>query len=218
LRKIHLRKKAIACIGILSMLLLVTAAYNPASALTYAAGVKPGDTATYNVSLTPYPDSVKMHIFVFGVTGTTVTLNVSFTQKNGTETKPFQTSGDVATGGALILWLLAKNLTTNNPLYSGSDLAINGTTTMSVGGQSRTVNYLNITGFGIVGNMYWDKDTGILVKSNLGIIFVGWWNTTLNSTSLWSPGLFGLSYTTIAIIGGGVVVLIALIVILRRKH
>jgi hypothetical protein len=51
LRKIYLRKRAIACIGILSMLLLVTAAYNPASALSYTVGVKPGDTADYKQPL-----------------------------------------------------------------------------------------------------------------------------------------------------------------------
>lgn len=218
-REILMRKSLVLGIATLSMLLFVAAVYNPASATTYAVGVKVGDTADYNVALTSSANATRMHVFVYGIVGTTVTLNYSYTLKNGTTLKPLQISGDVATSsGLLLLFLLAKNLTKNDPIGSGSVFKINDTGTMEVAGATRTVNHFNITGFGIIGNIWWDKDTGILVKSAIGIIFVGWWNTTLTATSLWSAGLFGMSTTTLLLIGVVAIVVIALVVVLVRRR
>jgi len=216
-----LRKRVIVSIGILSVLLFVTTAYNPASATTYAVGVRVGDTADYDVSITPEPDFAKMHVLVYDISGTTVTLDVSYIFKNGSHSASIQYTGDIETGSGDALWmwyLIAKSLTTGDPILSGLLVKINDTGTMTVAGASRTVCHLNIN-WALVGNMWWDQETGILVKSNIAIIFFGWYNVTLTSTSLWSAGLFGLSWTTLLIIGSAAVVLIAVIaIVLRRRH
>jgi len=207
-------------LGILSMLLLMTTA-SPASATTYAVGVAVGDTADYNVSLTYMPEAASMHLSVYGIVGTAVTLDYSFVFKNGSHSASSQLTGDIANGaGDLIyLYLIAKNLTTNDPIYSGSSFKINHTETMNAAGASRTVCHLNLTKGFTPGNIWWDRGTGLLVKSNFLFWIFGWYNLTLTATSKWSAGLFGLDTTTLLLIGGGAIVLIAVIaVVLRRKH
>nr|MDO8098728.1 hypothetical protein [Candidatus Njordarchaeota archaeon] len=179
------------------------------------------DTADYSIAFSMEENATKLHLFVYGIVGTTVTLNMSYTFNNGSTSKPEQATGDIATGAGdiIYLFLIAKDLTTNDPIYSGSSYKINHTETMTVAGASRTACHLNLTGGFTPGNLWWDQQTGIVVKSNFLLWIFGWFNMTLTATSLWSAGLFGLSWTTLAIIGGAAVVLIAVIaIVLRRRH
>lgn len=220
-----MRKKMVLGLGLLSMVLFVAMMCNPASAATYAVGVKVNDTADYDVSttLSGKTDATKMHVLVYGVVGTTVTLNLTYTFENGSQSKPEQLSGDVAGSNNVWYYLIAKNLTTNDPISPSSILKINGTETMTAAGASRTVCHLNSTFIFDSGNVWWDRETGILVKSNLLILVslwplhFAWINATLTSTSIWSGGLFGLSTTTLIIIAVVGVVVIAAIVLLARR-
>jgi len=209
-----MRKRLVLSLATISMILLVTAVCNPASATSYAVGVKVGDTADYTASATGEPFS-KMHLSVYGIVGTVVTLNLTYYYPNGTLHDQSTVTGDLLTGsGGILLFLIARNLTQGDPVYSGSTMKVNKTVTMTVAGASRSVNYVNLTmGYW---QFYWDKETGLMTQ--VRFLFFGWMNLTLTSTSLWSAGLFGLSWTTLAIIGGGAVVLIAVVALVLRRR
>jgi hypothetical protein len=209
-----MRKKMISVLGILSMVLLVAAICNPASAATYTVGVKVGDTADYTLSVTA-ANYTRAHIVVHGVVGTTVTLNMTSYDNASVAVNEDQVVGDIVTGSSLI-WILltGRNLNATDPVYSGATLTINETVQMDFAGASRQCNHIDYYGGAV--DIYWDKATGIVTKAN-AFIFFGWMNMSMTATSLWPGGLFGLSTTTLIIIAVvGVVVVAAIVLVARR--
>jgi hypothetical protein len=208
-----MRKRMIAVLGLLSMVLLVTDMCNPASAATYAVGVKINDTADYTVSATG-ANYTTAHFYVYGIVGTTVTLNMTFYDNTSTNVGSVDITGDITIGsGSIWCFLIGRNLNATDPVFSGSVVTINETVQMSFAGASRQCNHLSASGGSI--NVYWDKATGIMAKINLHTM--GWLNMSMTATSLWSGGLFGLSTTTLIIIAVAGVVIVAAIVLVARR-
>jgi subtilase family serine protease len=88
---------------------------------------------------------------------------------------------------------------------------------MVVAGVNRTLNYVSYSVLLFSANLYWDKNTGVLVKATISSLF-GEINVTMTATNMWSPsgGLF--SPTNLIIIGAVVIVVIALAVVLSRRR
>lgn len=158
-------------------------------------------------------------MLVYGIVGTQVYLNVTDYFKNNTVANKYQMITDTQAGSFLgWLYLTASNLTTNDPVYSGSIYKINGTKSVNIAG-TRTVTVLNVTGIALLA--YWDKTIGIMVK--LSFWFFYWSNYTMISfTSPGGPSAApaGLSLSTLAALGEGVVIVLLLVYIVmsRRGH
>jgi hypothetical protein len=226
--RLFMRRKLVCISAALSILLVFSATCALSTAVTYSLGVTTGTTADYSASVTNQ-NTDKMSLNVKSTSGTELTVLTTYHYSNGT-TKSRTDTWDVSNGPgsnaslALSLeWLkiVSANLSKNDILYSGTTGYINSTTSMSVGGQTRTVNLWNVSHGYLV--IYWDKPTGLMVKISLylGPIY-GWSNYTMTSTSLWSNSStgnpFGLSTTTLILIGGGALVVIAVLVILLRRR
>jgi hypothetical protein len=214
-----IRKKLAFTLTLLSILLVVSATYTPALATTYQLGVQAGNTADYTASVTASSDT-KLRLSVRNVTGTTAGVDLTYYFANDT-IDTLQSSShyiDVAStsgsGGSFWIFLIAKNLNNGDEVYPTSGLTLNASTTMIAAGVNRTVERLSF----LDNTMYWDKDTGIIVKMNLH--FIIWINITMTATNMWpAGGLFGLSTETLLIIGVvGVVVIIAAAVLLMRRR
>jgi len=169
---------------ILLVLLALLANCTRASAADYEkVGVKLGNTADYDTSLTSHAYN-RTHILVYGIVGTLVYLNFTYYFPNGTVGDEYQWIGDVFAGvpNYFYVYLLAANLTAGDPIYSGASMTINETVTMTFAGTPRTVNHLLLTSWPL--EAYWDKATGLIAKLNFWLL--GWINMTIISTDVWS--------------------------------
>jgi hypothetical protein len=181
--------------------------------------VKLGDTATYKVSVSGSTDN-KSTILVWGIVGTVVYVNSTFYLPNGTIDYKSQEIINVYNGGLLTyMYLVAGNLSKNDAPYHGwTGYWINDTTSMIIAGINRTVNHLRT--YGGLNEVWWDKDTGLMVKAN--IWFIDWFNFTMISSTAWSapqqPASLLSNPMTLVAIGEGIliIVLIALIVLRGR--
>jgi hypothetical protein len=210
-------------------------------------GVRTGDWAKYsfvstNKSMIP---SGPENLSFTNVTGTMVTLNVTAYNPDGSENSSHVYAGNVSNSmeplyipgvgnvslPILYSFIIPANLSANDPIYDGAAISINDTESLTVANVSRVVNHVNGTS-AILGtpyeryNMYWDKQTGIVVVGNAYIIGLNAWiNMTLTATSLWhevSVGgpIFGLSLWQLLIIGGvvAVVVCVSVLLLVRRRR
>jgi hypothetical protein len=213
------RKSALLLLSL--SLILFAATVQTSQAVDYTkVGVKVGDTADYSVTSqgggTGFQNGT-MHLEVKSVSGTIVSVDLSGTGiVSGTTV-----TGNISTGsGSIFPYLIASGLTAGDPLYSGSSISITTTATKSLGGQSRTLNELTYGfSFPVTGSydLDWDRATGLMVEFNMTISSVSA-SIILTSTSLWSAGLFGLSTTTLLIIGIGAVVIVGIAVALKRRR
>jgi hypothetical protein len=171
-------------LAVLLVLLVCSATCTSALAADYGkVGVKVGNTADYETSITSPTDYNRTHVLVYGIVGTTIYLNLTYYHPDGTVGSESQLVGDVfVDGGYLFAYLLAANLTAGDSIYSGASMVINETTTMTFAGTSRTVNHLR-TSDGLF-EAYWDKATGLMTKLNFWLIV--WTNMTIISTDAWS--------------------------------
>jgi hypothetical protein len=213
------RKTACSLVALTIVLVLVTTVCFTTAANYTLVGVKLGATADYKVSSSPFFAYNKTDILVSGIVGTTIYLNYTSTFPNGTESLigTGLISGDIST---YLTYVVASNLTVGDNLWKSGAPTINRTITMNAGGTSRLVNVANnITFFlGADYNLYYDKQTGLLVQGDFVGLF-GWINYTLISTTAWSPPApsAGISLTTVGLVGGvGIVALIVGFVVGRR--
>jgi hypothetical protein len=172
-------------LAVLLVLLALLANCTSALAADYEkVGVKVGNTADYETSLTS-SDYNRTHILVYGIVGTIIYLNFTYYHPNGVVGSESQLVGDVfAGGGYLFAYFLAANLTAGDPIYSNAPEKINETITMTVAGTPRTVNHRSVITNNEYFDAYWDKPTGLMTKLNFWLL--GWINMTIISTDAWS--------------------------------
>ena len=214
------RKTACSLVTLTIVLVLATTACFTTAANYTLVGVKLGATADYKVSSSPYFGYNQTEALVSGIVGTTIYLNYTSTFPNGTKALlgTGLISGDIST---FLTFVVASNLTVGDHLWNNAGApTINKTITMSAVGASRLVNVVNnITFFlGADYNLYFDKQTGVLVQGDIAGLF-GWVNYTLISTTAWSPPAqpAGISLTTVGLVGAvGIVALVVGFVLGRR--
>ena len=216
-----MRKRIAYPLALLSILFVLTATASSAAAADYTKiGVKIGDTATYALSETGSTDNTTT-LLVWGILGTQVYLNFTDYTPLGTVDVKRQVIADIYAGSSVgFIDLVAGNLTVNNELYSGSTgYWINDTTSMIISGLNRTVNHFKILGGDV--EVWWDKATGLMVKSNFFRHITGWYNLTMISTTAWSapaqpPSLLSNSWVLVAIGEGVLIVALIAFVALRK--
>jgi hypothetical protein len=222
--------------AILCMILVSSSAliFSPAAAADYGkVGVKAGDFAVYSAATTNssiFGNYSSVVVLFTNVTGVVVTLNATGFKSDGSKVSSVTLTGNVTdsmvtmyvvntTVNMPILYgyLIPTNLSANDPIFYGAPLTINRTTTMLIGGYNRTVNNLNYTvemySISEALILYWDKLTGILVKSEAYISGTGWINQTLTFASMWMSrgGLNPPDYTWETLLGiGGIIAIVAL--------
>jgi hypothetical protein len=219
MRDVQMRKKVAYGLMLLSILLVVSTAFNPAAAAPnyQLVGVKVGNTADYSTSIgnsTYTSPDTRLHISVFSINGALVTFNSTYYFSNGTaDPEPDKSFQVNVTKPIFLDWisLVAANLSAHDPIYQGSTITINETTSMIVVGANRTVNHLSLAG---MENFYWDLATGIMVKMNFWLLL--WLNYTMTATNMWSGG--GLPMEVILIGGVAAIVIIAAAAILLRRR
>jgi hypothetical protein len=213
-----MNKKLAFSLALLTILMVVSAASMPTQAATYKLGVAAGDTADYTAHFSSNTNITKAHLSVHNATGTVAGLDMTLELANGSAVSSGHVSlyVDVAsTNGSNLgfLYLIAGNLTTGDPVYPTATETLTQTT-MIVAGVNRTVNYVSSSG----SSVYWDKDTGIVVKAYF-FIYIYSVNMTMTATNIWSAGGFlGLSTTTLVIVAVVVLIVIVAIVLLMRRR
>jgi hypothetical protein len=214
-----MRKKAAFTPVILSIILFSSATATLSQSADYnKVGVKVGDTAEYSVSVSS-TDEVSMVINITNVSAPTVEINVTFyfsTHPTQNETFIY----DVSTGTGFIPILTAPGLSVGDPIYLGSSGMINDTIAMTVAGTSRSVNHFNYSAPSFsYGEYYWDKNTGLLVKSSFGNPNFSE-NISLTSTTSFNAAFPSVLVLLVAAGFVGTVLLIVLVigVVLPRRR
>jgi hypothetical protein len=231
-----LSKKIAFAFAALSMLLVLAATMNSASAaFAPIPGVKAGDTADYKVVGDPYFPYNRTHIAVWGTKASYVALTATnylpdgtlYSVDNHNWTVDFYGSGSWPSG--VFYWVVSKNLTVGPDEILGAvpGVYVVNNLTMTAAGVSRFVLHANgssmVTGFYF--DMYFDRATGLVVQGNYGTP-AGWLNVTLISTNVWSAAQPppGVDLMTLAAIGEGIVIVVLVILTLflalrmRRKR
>jgi hypothetical protein len=205
--------------------MVLSASAIPTSATSYQLGVQTGNYADYSVSVTSIPGAARAHLSVSKVSGTVATLDLTFTYSNGSLVpngffSSLHPSIDVAsTNGSqgLFVFLIAANLTVGDAIYPTSSMTLNGNSTMIATGVNRTVNHFQMAVGGTSYNIYWDKDTGILVQMN--------WDTdafdanfTMSGTNMWSAGIFNpMTAVVIGAVAAIMIVGVGFVLLRKRK-
>jgi hypothetical protein len=189
-----MNKRTSAVAFILLMIFILPVLGSTFAQTTDLAGVSVGDTFTYNNTLlwnSTLPSDIvpayliaqnqsTLKITVQQVSGSTVLLEKVWTYKNGTQdvsTEPDEVYGGV-TGTVLVY---AANLTAGSPLFPGASelpFTINETIFRSYSGNNfRETNHIIVNSTGTEGeayslmNLYFDKQTGILVEYYLTNVY-----------------------------------------------
>jgi hypothetical protein len=182
-------------------------------------GVKSGDIAEYHVASQAVVRWNRIVVVFSNVTPPLVTIDVT-NYMDGTKIVGGSSIENVSRQ-VTDLYLISAGLAQGDPIYDGADRTINETILMTVLGQSRYVNHLNLYEGRL--NLYWDRETGLLVNASKGLLlktthpttFV-WFNTTIVSTTA-----FGADATLVIFEGGVLMVLLAAVAIVvygRRVH
>jgi hypothetical protein len=236
---LRLRKRSAWCLAFLSILFVLSAAFNLAAAETYVVGVPAGTVGDYDFAQT-WSQVNRARLEVTGVTTTVITFNETFYNPDNSVNISYSSSGltyDVTNGlpaglsGSIYPWFLAANLAVGTPAYSGAHIFVNETIgSYPTAGGTRTVNHSNqtFTSSGVprsIFNAWWDKVTGLLVKFTFHRVGLGpyWVNLTLTGTSIWTPGygLVGLGLGALILAAGAICIAIGVIFVAvavqRRK-
>jgi hypothetical protein len=214
-------KKFTFTMALFMLLLFSSASSTLAYAGNYAkADLNLGDTADYLVSRSDISPKVvnRMNLLVVNVTDPTVGFNVTFYYTNGSRYQSFLRLGNFSTG-YLYQYVIAPNLSPGDPISDTANAPmINETVLMVIMGGVRPVNHLSHRVGGTRVQYYWDKASGLMVKSSDNSTG-SWMNFTLVSTSVWSPVAKPIIMALI-IIGGiccFVLVAASLILYVRKK-
>jgi hypothetical protein len=184
-------------------------------------GVRVGDTAEYDWSSWI---GNKLSLEVTDVQGSQVSYNITMYWRNGNVYWVSRYVEDFQLGVLGVEYLIPSGLSSGDSFLnriSNDTITIENTLTMVVAGSNRAVNYVGGVLLGIHGatdqpvgiDMYWDRQTGLLVESHISTM-VGWDNMTLKSWSI-SPGNSS-SYDaeSLLIVGGAVVFVVALVAVI----
>jgi hypothetical protein len=217
---------AILCTILVSWSFLTS---SPAAAADFSrVGVKTGDWVEYSFNTTNgsiFGNWNRFAVVFQNVTGVMAALNFTFFNPDGSENSSYIRSGNVSNSMAtvqvqnmsvlepiLFFFLIPAGLSANDPVFDGAPFRINETTTTVAGGTPRTTNHFSAS-VGDVSTIYlnmsifWDKPTGLMVRTDLYINGIGWERLTLTSTSLWNNLFFGLAPSTVLLIIGALAAL-----------
>jgi hypothetical protein len=184
-------------------------------------GVSVGNTADYSITGSAIGPSgtAKLHVEVTAVSGTNVSLTVTCYFSNGSIIGiPIPHTGDISSvWGGMASYIVCAGLTTGDELCKDSrGETFNSSTSATVCGANRTVNY--ITGSSSVENLSigFDKDTGVLVENTLSGSLVNS-SMIMTATNMW--GSSGISLTTLAIVGvvSAAIVVAAVVEIVQKR-
>lgn len=213
-----MNKKMVFALTALTTILVLTTFANSALATSYTkVGVSPGSSSIYLTKFSSVSVN-KTVITIYAVIGTGVYENVTYYNPDNTvNTKKNIGPIDVnANSYGGMQSVIASGLTTNDPVYPGAPYKINDSSLQIVAGAIRTINHFKM---GVFSSDYieiwWDKDTGIMVGFNW-YYFGNWENLTMIATTAWLP--LGQSIAP-AIALAGVIGIIALVVgVLIGRH
>jgi multisubunit Na+/H+ antiporter MnhC subunit len=204
------------------MLLCAAAVAVPSLAADYTqVGVENGDWVGYSYTLSSSGTgsmSGTARIDITQVSGTHVTVSYKVTYSSLSVTQNY--TGDISTGsGGICSFVIAAGLSAGDLLYMGAPFTINETISMYIAGASRTLNTLAISVAGASMNLWFDKETGMLLKESL--VSSG----TTMSIEATSTSAFSADLAPLLILGGigvGAAVLVLVIVVAysvnRRKR
>ena len=162
-------------------------------------------------------------MMITGVSGTNVSVQYLTHYKNGTEEiEDGYIDVDTGDGVNATLTIIAANLGANDNIYTSGDYStftINETTTKMYPDGTRNLNYINMTYeyswtieetdhyFVQSTNLYWDKETGVIVENSLEIHnqtgdYLTTWSivSRLADSSVWTIPEFP-AYSSMVIIG-----------------
>ncbi|WXG44326.1 MAG: zinc ribbon domain-containing protein [Promethearchaeati archaeon SRVP18_Atabeyarchaeia-1] len=214
-------KRPYAVLIILSLLLFVSSATTPTQGADYTkVGVKTGDWANYSFSLyvaSAGTMSGSARVDITQVSGTTV--SVTYTVSYGGQSQTHYYSGDISTGSnSICSFVIAAGLNPGDPFYMGSTVVITDAPSIYVAGTHRTVNHFGTSVSNGSVDLYFDKDTGLMLKEVV-TIYSPQGSITIEATS---TSEFSADPIPLLLIGGvGVgVAAIALVafVALRARH
>jgi hypothetical protein len=212
-----MRKKVTFTLVLFSIILLSSAMTTPSQAADYyKVGVKVGDVVEYSISISN-SDMVSIVIRVEDISVSVVQLNVTY-YYSAHPTQSVNSPFDVTSGYGLYYLLIAPELSVGDPIYLGSSLMINETVTMTVAGVSRTVNHLNYSAGIVFGDYYWDRDTGLLVKSTFRFPFGSENLSLMSTTAFGAPFPTGLVLLLASGIASSVGVIVLIIWVRPRRR
>ncbi|WXG42956.1 MAG: hypothetical protein WED04_02600 [Promethearchaeati archaeon SRVP18_Atabeyarchaeia-1] len=184
-------------------------------------GVKVGDWADYSVSSNPNFPADGIHLWFTAISGTMVTFSWRTHFINETVSTTTGTENISRHGSFAYFWLVCPDLGTGDQLAFNNPYTINGTSSMSTGGEVRSVSHFNISHSDILYfpgvdylDIYWDQATGLGVLSTHHEA-AGWYNYTLTGTSLWGQGI-PVAFFVLGVGAAAVLIAISLIVLPRR--
>jgi len=162
----------------------------------YAAGITEGTWASYDISLSDFPDhSISSTITVTGVAGSNATFGIDI-YVDGVLTNRTQESEDIFFGRfsnpIIPLFLVAANLGIGDSLYPGAfySVAVGSQATTRVAGSLRLLNHANSNNISPSESGAWDKVTGLLVSldaiipANSTYVMAHY---SLSATNAWAP-------------------------------
>jgi hypothetical protein len=161
-------KKEIFFTSLLLSLIMLSTMATSASATDYTkVGVRAGNTADYNYTTPKATGTV--HIQFLQINGAEVTASISTTYSNGSKAPTTNVTSDLSTAlfNRLFPLLVAANLSKGDSvLPNATNYEIDETITMNALGANRTVNHLDHNiGYSYF-DAYWDKATGLAIKTN----------------------------------------------------
>ncbi|WXG47016.1 MAG: hypothetical protein WED05_10215 [Candidatus Atabeyarchaeum deiterrae] len=204
---------------VLTLFLLLSVTFPSTKAASYTQlGVHAGDTADYTVRLGGFFPNTAVNaarVTFWSVSGSYISGTFTIYGPNHGESSTYTISGDASSGTNHIYWYaIAINLTKDDPIYSGATMKIDETITLAIAGESRIVNHFVGAFDGVYYDLYWDKETGLMVKSYICFPdFVE--NLTLTSTTVFS---FGYYPVKLVLVGGAVAVAVLAVIIALRKR
>ena len=167
-------------------------------------GVSPGDTFTYNCTLTgshngsltwdpwmPERNQSTWKLTVTDVNSTKVTFQLQILLANGTEELFPSQFVDIFSGGANglnYMFFVGSNLNVGGQVYpGGSAYTVNDTVTRTYVSGQRQTNHVNFASVLDVRDVYIDKTAGVLVEVNATTLdLAGTFTLKLVNSSLWT--------------------------------
>jgi hypothetical protein len=181
-------------------------------------GVRVGDRAEYDWSSWI---GNRLSLEVTDVQGSRVSYNITMYWRNGSVYWVSRYVEDFQLGVLGVKYLIPSGLSSGDSFLnriSNDTITIENTLTMVVAGSNRLVNYAgdvllgnpDLTDQPVGINMYWDKQTGLLVESHISTM-VGWEDITLKSWSISSGNSPSYDAESLLLVGGGVIFVVALV-------
>lgn len=230
-----------------ALILFILVASTSASAFAQTQGVpgvSVGDTFTYkstylwnsansNEVVPAYltaQNETTLQVTVQQVAGSTAVLEDVFTYKNGTQVSTTETD-EVNSGITGTVLLYAANLTGGSLLFPGAtDLPyiINGTGFRDFAGEIREVNHIEVNNTGAEGtaysymNLYFDKQTGVLIEYYLTTVYTDLPNQTvtqhlvLQESNVWTIPEFSATLIVPLFLAASALVLT--LAVLQKRH